>query len=313
MLRPTLALLLVLLPLLACGAEQGVDRSHASADRAGPPVVVVTFHPTEYLVKRLAGERVRVVCDVPPDADALFWEPDRRAVQRMQRADLIVLNGAGLERWTERVSLPRSRVLDSSAALAGSLLEYEDSQVHSHGSGAEHVHTGVDAHLWLDPNLALEQARSIHAGLARILPAAARGELNQSLAALENDLSALDARLVALSERLGEQFLYASHPAYGYLAARYGWRLVDLDLDPAEMPSAEALEALRALLAERPGRLILWESEPAAEIAARLLELGLTGIVYSPAELLGPEERAAGLDFLAVQRANVQALEASLE
>ncbi|MEE8468605.1 MAG: metal ABC transporter substrate-binding protein, partial [Planctomycetota bacterium] len=113
-----LTLILTLLTLLACGGGGDADRSDAHADRSGPPVVVVTFHPTEYLVTRLAGDLVRVVCDVPPDADALFWEPDRRAVQRMQRADLIVLNGAGLERWTERVSLPRSRVLDSSRALA---------------------------------------------------------------------------------------------------------------------------------------------------------------------------------------------------
>ncbi len=311
MLRPIL--ICVLLASLACGGGSDAGRSGAHAVRSGPPVVVVTFHPTQYLVTRLAGELVRVVCDVPPDADALFWEPDRRAVQRMQRADLIVFNGAGLERWTARVSLPLSRVLDSSAALAGSLLEYEDTEVHSHGVGAQHAHTGVDAHVWLDPRNALEQARAIHAALARILPGAVRGELNDNLASLESDLLALDARLVALSARLGEQHLYASHPAYGYLRARYGWHLVDLDLDPAQMPSDETLEALRGVLAQRPGRLILWESEPAAEIAARLLELGLTGIVYSPAESLGPAERAAGLDFLAVQRANVEALEASLE
>lgn len=306
-------MLFVLLALLACGGGGDTDGSDARAVRSGPPVVVVTFHPTEYLVTRLAGELVRVVCDVPPDADALFWEPDRRAVQRMQRADLIVLNGAGLERWTQRVSLPWSRVLDSSAQLGGSLLEYEDTQVHSHGVGAEHAHTGVDAHVWLDPRNALEQARAIHGALARILPGAARGALNDNLASLQSDLLALDARLVALSARLGRQHLYASHPAYGYLRARYGWRLVDLDLDPAQMPSNEALEALRGLLQERPGQLILWESKPTPQITASLLELGLTGIVYSPAELLGPEDRAGGLDFLTLQRANVQALEAGLE
>jgi len=308
-----LTLILVLLALSACGGDSDSDRSGAPADRSGPPVVVVTFHPTEYLVTRLAGERVRLVCDVPPDADALFWRPDRQAVQRMQSADLVVLNGAGLERWTEHVSLPRSRVLDSSAKLAGSLLQYEDTRVHSHGMGTEHTHTGVDAHVWLDPNNVLEQARAIHGALARLLPGAARGDLNDNLVALESDLLALDARLALISERLGEQHLYASHPAYGYLRARYGWRLVDLDLDPAQMPSNEALEALRGLLRERPGKLILWESEPSPEIASRLRELGLEGIVYSPAELLGPGAREAGSDFLTLQRANVKALEASLE
>jgi len=263
---------------------------------AEPLAVHTTFYPTTYLAERLGGDLVRVTCPVPEDADPLFWKPDADALRAFQRADLVVLNGAGLEQWVERVSLPFGRVVDTSRAFHAELLVHADAVTHSHGAEGEHSHAGLDAHVWLDPLLFRRQAEAVHSALARHLrEEGAREGLDARLEALGRDLAALDAELRGLGELPEGVSLYASHPAYDYLARRYGWRVENLDLDPGEMPPPEVLAAVAARLEQRPGTHLVWESSPEPAIAQRIAdELGLRSLVFSPCEALTASESTFG-------------------
>lgn len=288
--------------LFACGGQDSMPDPGA-----GPPLVVTTFAPTEYLAARLAGPAAEVVCDLPGDADALFWEPDDAALRRMQGADLVVLFGAGMDAWRERVSLPSSRVVVAAERFRPQWIEFESSVVHSHGGGERHAHTGTDPHAWVDPLLLLEAGRAVHEGLAGVVDADERAGLDARLAELEADLRALNDGFAALALPEGE-WLYASHPAYDYLARRHGWPVVNLDLDPEEAPAEDVVQTVALQLERRPGRLVLWEAEPVAAARAALAELGLESVLFSPAEIVAGED-----DVLAVQRANLARLAAALE
>ena len=302
---------LVLLTLTACGPDAPEVMNVAEA--RARPLVITTFYPTEYLATRLAQGLADVRCDVPADADALFWRPTEEQVHDYQAADLVVLHGAGLETWIDQVSLPLSRTLDSTAAMRERFVEFDDAVTHTHGGGEAHTHAGIDAHTWMDPLNLKVQAAAILGRLSRLLPDH-ESDLRANFKALEADLDALHDSLAALDEVAPGQHLYASHPAYNYLIARHGWPMVNLDLDPGEMPGEEVLTALRAQLEESPGETILWESEPLPELAQLLgEELGLESVTVSPCELLDDAARAAGHDYLSVQRANVEALRAALE
>jgi zinc transport system substrate-binding protein len=128
------------------------------------------------------------------------------------------------------------------------------------------------------------------------------------------DLEALDQRLMAVSEKIGNQTLFANHPAWNYVARTYGWNLKTFHLDPEEMPDEQELEKIRAALDETPAQYILWEATPAAAIEQRFVDdLGLTSIVYTPGETISAEQSAAGEDFLTIMNANVDRLGAALE
>jgi zinc transport system substrate-binding protein len=271
--------------------------------------VVTTFHPTEYLAARIAGDAARVECLAPPDEDPLFWEPKGEVLRDLVSADLIVLHGAGMDTWRAKVSLPTSRTVVVSDGLAEHLLEFGKALTHSHGAGAEHSHKGTDPHVWMDPKRLAVQARAVHAGLARVLSDGDRAGLDQRLASLLEDLDDLHGAWSALGSLPAGEYLYASHPAYDYLADRYGWALVNLDLDPEQVPTAETLEAIRVNLVRRPARFMMWEARPLPEVEEAVrTATGLESLWVSPCEQLTPEERAAGADFLSVQRGNVERL-----
>ncbi|KPK50972.1 MAG: hypothetical protein AMJ63_13415, partial [Myxococcales bacterium SG8_38_1] len=77
-----------------------------SLSSAGERLVVYAVnYPLQYFAQRIAGEFAEVVMPVPPDMDPAFWQPDAAIIGDFQRADLILLNGAGYAKWVSRVSL----------------------------------------------------------------------------------------------------------------------------------------------------------------------------------------------------------------
>ena len=274
--------------------------------------VYTTFYPTTYFAQRIAGSTVRIVCPLPDGADPIFWTPPPKTITDYQNADLVIVNGAGFEKWLAKVSLQTAKLVDTTAPLAEKLLTFNQALTHSHGPEGEHSHEGLDGHTWLDPRNAQVQAEQIRQALARLLPDRAT-EFQANADALAVDLRRLDRQLREVTRAIGDGALLASHPADNYLAAGYKWKIVNLDLDPRTMPGDEVFKALRQKLKERPAKVLLWESEPKKEIADRFsTELGLTNVVFSPCETLDAESQAIGKDYLSVMIANIARLARAL-
>lgn len=303
-----MAVISLLLAVLS-GCSGDAEEPEASGGR---PVVFTTFYPTTYLTERIGGDLVEVVCPVPPDEDAIFWKPSAETINRYQDADLIVINGAQFEKWVLTASLPPRLVVDTARPFEDEWIEFEDAVTHAHGPAGEHAHEGVDGHTWLDPMQAMAQAYEIAKGLRRILPERTAA-IDEALTELDADLAALDISLRAAREGYDDHAILASHPAYNYVARRYGLKIVNLDLDPEAMPDDETFEGIAEAARTTDARHILWESEPLPAIVKRLRdELGVESILFSPCELMDPADLEAGEDYLSVMRANVNRLKPAL-
>ena len=300
-----------MLGLVGCGGEGEVGSSES--DGSEKMVVYVTFYPGEFFVDRVGGELVEVMNPVPSDADPIFWRPGSDVLSGYQGAGLIVVNGAGFEKWVETVSLPGSRVVSFAGPYEEEWLRYEEAVTHSHGPEGDHSHEGLDGHTWVDPVNAKVAAGVIRDRLIAEYPDEAGG-LQDRFAGLSAELDGLDAGLQEVTGLLGDGVLLASHPAYNYLAKRYGWEVVNLDLDPEGVLSEEAYGEIAEAVARSGARVMLWEGEPLEGTAVRLREgLGVESVLFSPAEALGDDERAAGEDYVSIMRGNVERLRGVLE
>lgn len=292
--------------LMTVGGCEQQTSPQAAAPASG--TVYTTFYPTTYFADRIAGDALDVVNPCPADADPAYWMPDDETLAEYQAAGRIVINGAHFEKWIDKVTLPTDRVVNTAKALSEPLIELADAVTHSHGPGGAHTHTGIDGHTWLDPINCKQQAAAIRAALAELRPAQA-ASFGDNYDALADDLDALDARLKELAPKLTGHTLLANHPAWNYLARRYGWEIKTFHLDPEEMPAAETLAEIKAFIDAHPAKIVLWESAPLAEVASKLKsEFGLTSVEYSPGE-----SRPDAGDFLSVMNANVDRLAAALE
>ena len=134
------------------------------------PVVYTVNYPLQYFAQRIAGDHADVIFPVPAGIDPAFWQPDAETITRFQDADLILLNGAGYAKWTGRASLPRSKLVDSSAGFRDKLIENTDRIAHSHGREGSHSHAGTAFTTWLDFSQAAAQVRTIRDALSRLHP-----------------------------------------------------------------------------------------------------------------------------------------------
>lgn len=306
----------MLLPGCDARPTQGSTTAAAAPASASADQVITSFYPTEYFASRIAGGLVNVSCPVPADADPIFWKPDDAAIKRYQSATLIVLNGADYEKWASTVSLPLTRVVDTAHAFDASFLRFQG-VTHSHGAAGPHTHTGIDGHTWMDPNQAKLQAQAILAAMTRTWPQheKAFGANYQSLAA---DLDTLDARLRAIAPALKAARLYASHPAYGYIARRYGLTIANVTLPPDEPATDAEWAEVAAAIAKEPAdakapRVMLFESQPLPATVQGLKERhAMTSVVFSPCETLGSDERTKGEDYLKVMNENLDRLAAAV-
>lgn len=242
------------------------------------PRVVAVNQALHYFAERLLEDTAEVVFPVPEGVDPSFWRPSIADISMIQSADLILLNGAGFATWIDRVSLPRSRVVNTSAAIEDQFIVTE-SITHRHGDGGEHSHEGIASYIWLDPMLAIAQAESIAAAvIARDL--AIEENVEARLAELRADLTELDAMARDALSGLEGVTMIATHPRYQYFARRYSLNITSLEWDAGAMPSDDQLADLERLSKELDARILIWEAQPPREAIERTEALGLQSIVF---------------------------------
>ena len=223
------------LMLAACGGTDDTDTAARDAGPSAPAVVYVVNYPLHYFAERIGEDAAQIEFPAPSDVDPAFWVPDADVIAAYQQADLILLNGATYAKWVDRVSLPPSKLVNTSMAFADDYLQVDGAVTHTHGPQGEHAHTGTAFTTWLDPSLAIRQARSIRDALARRVPDHATA-FGQRFAEVERDLTELDEQLRAAVKLNPTRPLLASHPVYQYLAARYDLDLRSVQWEPEEMP-----------------------------------------------------------------------------
>ena len=264
-----------------------------------PLRVAVCNYPLKFFTERLAGDQVRVIYPVPVDEDPAFWKPKDQDVSDFQQADLILMNGATYSKWADKVTLPRHKVVDTSASFKDKFITIASATTHSHGPGGEHSHSGTAFTTWVDFQQAIAQLQAVRDALIKKRPAA-KDSIEKNFAALRTEIEALDARLLAAGKKLGNQPIAASHPVYHYFARRYGINLKEVLWEPEEVPTDAQMADLQKLLSTHPAKWMIWEGEPAKESVAKIATLGLKSTVFDPCGNT-PETG----DWLSVMTANV--------
>ncbi len=277
------------------------------AEQAGPMPetlsVYVVNYPLKYFAERIGGDHVDVRFPARPGVDPAYWVPNAEIITAYQKADVILLNGAGYAKWVDKVSLPSAMLVDTSRAFADRIIEIKDQATHIHGPKGKHAHGGHAFTTWLDPMLAIEQARVVKDALAEKCPDG-KTAFAEQFSELEKELLELDKQINAIVSTDPTRPLVFSHPVYQYMEIRYGLNGRSVHWEPDGPPTEAMWAELKGLLAEHPAKWMVWEGDPDAETVVKLRGLGLGSVVFDPCGTASGDG-----DFLARMRENVAALQ----
>ena len=168
----------------------GCGQPNADTNQPNSPetqTVVTTSAALTEVATRLNSGTVPVLNVIPEDKLSPDWRPRKASVRSLQQATLVLLNGAGWEPWTERVSLASSRTLDTSAAAASQWIQIPDAVTHQHGPEGSHSHPGTVWSTWLSPELFEVQIAEVESRFVKIWPER-RTEINREAGQLRSEL-----------------------------------------------------------------------------------------------------------------------------
>jgi zinc transport system substrate-binding protein len=272
-----------------------------------PLKVYVVNYPLKYFAERIGGDHVKVMFPAPPSIDPAYWIPDIPTISAYQQADLILLNGAGYAKWVNKVSLPQSKLVDTSKKFKDRYITIKGAITHSHGPGGEHAHEGIAFTTWLDFDLAVKQAEAIARAFSRKKPDQ-KNTFDKNFKSLKDDLMALNEDITTVVARASSKPLVASHPVYDYLAGRYGLNIESVHWEPKEMPNLEQWAELQNLLKDHHAEWMIWEGEPIPESVAKLKAIGVGSLVFDPCSNVSEKG-----EFLSVMQQNVENLKLAFQ
>lgn len=296
--------------------------------------VVCSIYPVYDFARNVGGDRIRVSCLVPPGAEPHGWEPSPRDMVELQKADLFVYCGAGMEQWVGKTTgiLQEKGIALVDASEGIELIYGSASNEHAHEYGHHKEakranHTGnsiasppgndaaaVDPHVWVDPVNAMTMVDNIALGLAGVDPEN-KGYYEQNAQRYKGQLAALHSDFEKAMAGVKRREFVTSHASFGYLARRYGLVQVPLrGLSPEVEPTPARMAEVVELVREKGIRYIFFESLVSPKVSKVIAgETGAEVLVLNPVGGLTAEEMAAGKDYLSIMRENLENLVKALE
>lgn len=206
--------------------------------------VVATFSILGDLARNVGGDRVEVAVLVGPNSDVHVYSPTPADAKKVGGANLVVVNGLGLEGWMARLveaSGTKAPTVVASRGIRPRKMEEEDHP----------GHMVTDPHAWQSIANAKVYVANIRDGLSKADPAGkATYEANAAaylaeLDALEREVNAAIARIPADHRKV-----ITTHDAFSYFGDAYHMQFispegVSTDSEPSAKDVAKIINQLK--------------------------------------------------------------------
>lgn len=243
---------------------------------AGKPRVVASFFPIYCWTANVAGEQAQVESLLGSGSEPHEYAFKMADARKLARADLIVVNGLGLEVWLPRFIRTSEGSAGKVIAVATGLEEQLVFGEHHHhhgraeGHGHEHEKEAPNEHIWLDPVLAAHGVSNILSALQRVDPSNGADYARNAQSYLLR-LRQLDTDIRQQLAGVTNRSLVTYHDAFPYFAQRYGLDVVAVvEKIPEVNPTPKYIARLRRLMRERGLSVIFVENGGKTRVARRI-------------------------------------------
>ncbi|MDQ7975786.1 zinc ABC transporter substrate-binding protein [Paraburkholderia sp. SARCC-3016] len=276
-------------------AAHAQTASSAASGSKIPVVAAENFYGD--VVQQLGGDHVDVTSILSnPDQDPHLFEASPKTARALQRASLVVYNGADYDPWMAKL-LAASKNPKRTVIVAADL------------TGRK---SGDNPHLWYDPSTMPAVARAVSAALAAADPAH-KSTYDANLATFLDSLKPIDAKVAALHARYAGVPVTATEPVFGYMSDAVGLGMRNLRFQLATMNDTEAsasdIAAFERDLREKRVRVLIYNSQATEALTRKMLKLAQQSKV--PAMSV-TETEPAGKNYQQWMLAQLDALGAAL-
>jgi len=279
-----------------------------------PPLnVVVTIPVLKDLTEQAGGPYVHVTSLLSGYENEHTYAPKPSDLIAVRKARVLFEVGIGLEIWVsalvKNAGSPSLVVVTTSDGI-GLIRDHVD---HDSTQPGDHQHaSGGNPHVWMDPESVATMLRHITETLIKLDPAHAK-EFRANQATYLRQLDQLRKELSERVKQLPDRRFIAHHPAWPYLARRFGFDIVaTIQAQSGTEPSALQIQSLVTKIRKDRIKVIVSEiqlSQRIPELLAKEAKARVIVLTTLPGGLPGTETYLDMLRYNVLQLAN--ALEAT--
>lgn len=279
-------------------------------ENGGKLKVYTSFYPMYDFTSKIGGDKVSVYNMVPSGTEPHDWEPAASDIVNLEKADMFIYNGAGMEHWVEDVleTLENKNLVVVEASKGINLLVNEDDHDH------DHYHGEFDSHVWTDPLNVKIEMENIMKGLIQIDPDN-KEYYEENYEKYSEELDLLHEEFESTISNLVNKDIVVSHMAFSYMSHAYGLNQVSIDgLTPDSEPNPGRMAEIIDYVKDNNIKVIFFEELGSSKIADTIAnETGVIVDVLNPIEGLSDEELQNGDDYFSVMRKNLEAISKALQ
>ena len=312
----------------ACGTTEKSESNNTEGKKLQ---VYTSFYPMYDFTSKIAGDKVDVINLVPSGTEPHDWEPSTEDIANLEKADMIIYNGAGMEHWVDDVtkSLSNKDIVLVEASEGIDLMEGhhhhddEGEEAHDHESEEAHEHEGEDAdehehgldpHVWTSIKNAKKEMENIKNALVKA--DAANAEYYEANFKMYSEkFDELDKKYETEIAKLPNKNIVVSHEAFGYLCKEYGLTQVGIEgLSPDSEPNPKRMAEIVEFVKENNVKVIFFEELVSPKVAESVAkETGATTDVLNPIEGLTEEQLKEGNDYISIMEQNLNSIVKALQ
>ena len=273
------------------------------------PLIVVTTNILGDVVSKAVGELFDVETIMPPGADPHVFQASAKQVDRMMKADLLVVNGANFEEGLLDVIKGAESDGVKVFEAMNSVDPLEDHDEEGHDDHHGHDHGGVDPHFFTDPGRMAQVVNQLSDFLVLNFPEIDGEDLVSHMADYSKKLTDLDSEVMQTLSSIPEssRVLVTNHEVFAYFAESYDFKILGTIIpSPSTLSNASAKDLVD--LAEEmkaEGVLAVFVDSSSSDALADALagELDGVAVVTLFSESLAPEH-SAGSTYIDMVRTN---------
>lgn len=224
--------IITIIPLSGYALWISEQNNNSSQQVSDQQKILVTFYPIYQFTKAVGGEKVDVSVIIPSGVEPHDWEPTIQDIENLKKANMIIINGAGLEPWIPKLVSENSNMIIVDSSKNIQLLKHEGNNM-------------TDPHIWLDPILVKIQVQNIADGLIKIDPKNA-DYYQQNANRYKEKLDSLDNEIKTDLASCSKKDFLSFHDAFSYFSKEYGLNQNTIvgGLNPEAEPTAQTLEEI---------------------------------------------------------------------
>ena len=264
------------------------------------------------MAQNVAGDRLKVDALLPLGLDPHAFEPTPKDVAKIADSNVLIVNGAGLEKWLTNIleNAGGQRLVIEAAAGLNPKQRSAEGIVCAPPSQAGGEAGQGDPHFWLDPILVIRYVENIRDGLSQFDPQGKEAYASNA----EDYISRLKELDTWIAGQVGQipperRLLVTNHESLGYYADRYGFKLIGAILpsfSTIASPSAGDLARLADCIKSSRAPAIFLETGTNPQLAEQLArETGIRVVTDLYTEsLTSPGGNAT--DYISMMKYNTQ-------